>query len=190
MQQAKINASVFKLSLIASAIAGISFSSASFAQEQTAIDEQDVEQIQIVGSRRVGRTVNDSPVPIDIIDASSIEATGLTETNMILNQLLPSFNFPQPSVTDGTDHVRPAQLRGLAPDHTLVLVNGKRRHTSALLNLNGSVGRGSSAVDLNAIPANAIKRIEVLRDGAAAQYGSDAIAGVINIVLKDAAEGG
>ncbi|MDP6880139.1 MAG: TonB-dependent receptor plug domain-containing protein, partial [Alteromonas macleodii] len=118
------------------------------------------------------------------------EATGLTETNMILNQLLPSFNFPQPSITDGTDHVRPAQLRGLAPDHTLVLVNGKRRHTSALLNLNGSVGRGSSAVDLNAIPANAIKRIEVLRDGAAAQYGSDAIAGVINIVLKDAAEGG
>ena len=191
MQQAKFNASAFKLSLIASAIAGMAFSSSSvLAQEQASVDEQDVEQIQIVGSRRVGRTINDSPVPIDIIDASSIEATGLTETNMILNQLLPSFNFPQPSITDGTDHVRPAQLRGLAPDHTLVLVNGKRRHTSALLNLNGSVGRGSSAVDLNAIPANAIKRIEVLRDGAAAQYGSDAIAGVINIVLKDAAEGG
>ena len=190
MQQANFNASVFKLSLIAGAIAAIPFSTSVMAQEQTNIDEQDVEQIQIVGSRRVGRTVNDSPVPIDIIDASSIEATGLTETNMILNSLLPSFNFPQPSVTDGTDHVRPAQLRGLAPDHTLVLVNGKRRHTSALLNLNGSVGRGSSAVDLNAIPANAIKRIEVLRDGAAAQYGSDAIAGVINIVLKDASEGG
>ena len=190
MQQAKFNASVFKFSLIAGAMAGMPFSSSAFAQEQTSIDEQDVEQIQIVGSRRVGRTVNDSPVPIDIIDSSSIEATGLTETNMILNTLLPSFNFPQPSITDGTDHVRPAQLRGLAPDHTLVLVNGKRRHTSALLNLNGSVGRGSSAVDLNAIPANAIKRIEVLRDGAAAQYGSDAIAGVINIVLKDASEGG
>jgi iron complex outermembrane receptor protein len=190
MQQAKFNASVFKFSLIASAMAGMPFSSSVFAQEQASLDEQDVEQIQIVGSRRVGRTVNDSPVPIDIIDASSIEATGLTETNMILNTLLPSFNFPQPSITDGTDHVRPAQLRGLAPDHTLVLVNGKRRHTSALLNLNGSVGRGSSAVDLNAIPANAIKRIEVLRDGAAAQYGSDAIAGVINIVLKDASEGG
>jgi len=190
MQQAKFNASVFKFSLIAGAMAGMPFSSSVFAQEPTALDEQDVEQIQIVGSRRVGRTVNDSPVPIDIIDASSIEATGLTETNMILNTLLPSFNFPQPSITDGTDHVRPAQLRGLAPDHTLVLINGKRRHTSALLNLNGSVGRGSSAVDLNAIPANAIKRIEVLRDGAAAQYGSDAIAGVINIVLKDASEGG
>ena len=190
MHDAKRNASVFKLSLIASVITGMSFSSSAHAQAQTSVDEQDVEQIQIVGSRRVGRTVNDSPVPIDIIDASSIEATGLTETNMILNQLLPSFNFPQPSITDGTDHVRPAQLRGLAPDHTLVLVNGKRRHTSALLNLNGSVGRGSSAVDLNAIPANAIKRIEVLRDGAAAQYGSDAIAGVINIVLKDGSEGG
>ena len=189
MQQAKFNASAFKLSLIASAIAGMAFSSSSvLAQEQASVDEQDVEQIQIVGSRRVGRTINDSPVPIDIIDASSIEATGLTETNMILNQLLPSFNFPQPSITDGTDHVQPAQLRGLAPDHTLVLVNGKRRHTSALLNLNGSVGRGSSAVDLNAIPANAIKRIEELGDGAAAQYGSDPKKKVINIVLKDAAE--
>ncbi|MFC4700823.1 TonB-dependent receptor plug domain-containing protein [Glaciecola siphonariae] len=152
--------------------------------------DSSVENISVIGSRRVGRTVNDSSVPIDIIDADAISATGLTETNMILNTLLPSFNFPQPSITDGTDHVRPAQLRGLAPDHTLVLVNGKRRHTSALLNLNGSSGRGSSAVDLNAIPANAIKRIEVLRDGAAAQYGSDAIAGVINIVLKDASEGG
>ena len=190
MQKANSYAAVFKLSLVASAFIGIPFSTTLHAQDQAALDEQDVEQIQIVGSRRVGRTINDSPVPIDIIDASSIEATGLTETNMILNSLLPSFNFPQPSITDGTDHVRPAQLRGLAPDHTLVLVNGKRRHTSALLNLNGSVGRGSSAVDLNAIPANAIKRIEVLRDGAAAQYGSDAIAGVINIVLKDAAEGG
>lgn len=160
------------------------------AQSQDVSADQAVENISVIGSRRVGRTVNDSPVPIDIIDAEAISATGLTETNMILNTLLPSFNFPQPSITDGTDHVRPAQLRGLAPDHTLVLVNGKRRHTSALLNLNGSSGRGSSAVDLNAIPANAIKRIEVLRDGAAAQYGSDAIAGVINIVLKDASEGG
>lgn len=160
------------------------------AQTSTSDAEAEVEKISVVGSRRPGRTVNDSPVPIDLIDEDAISATGLTETNMILNTLLPSFNFPQPSLTDGTDHVRPAQLRGLAPDHTLVLVNGKRRHTSALLNLNGSTGRGSSAVDLNAIPANAIKRIEVLRDGAAAQYGSDAIAGVINIVLKDAPDGG
>ncbi|MDO6474699.1 TonB-dependent receptor [Alteromonas sp. 1_MG-2023] len=193
MLQDKSRSSAFRLSLLSAAIIGfpLAVSSQAVAQEQTdPAADASLEKIQVVGSRRVGRTVNDSPVPIDIIDASAIAATGLTETNMILNNLLPSFNFPQPSMTDGTDHVRPAQLRGLAPDHTLVLVNGKRRHTSALLNLNGSVGRGSSAVDLNAIPANAIKRIEVLRDGAAAQYGSDAIAGVINIVLKDDSEGG
>ena len=98
--------------------------------------------------------------------------------------LAPSLNFPRPSVNDGTDHVRPATLRGLGPDQTLVLVNGKRRHASALVNANNTVGRGSSGVDLNAIPAAAIQNIEILRDGAAAQYGSDAIAGVINIVLK------
>jgi len=159
-------------------------------QEANVDEEAAIEKISIIGSRRLGRTVEDSPVPIDIISGEALTSSGLTETNMLLNTLLPSFNFPQPSVTDGTDHVRPAQLRGLAPDHTLVLVNGKRRHSNALLNLNGSSGRGSSAVDLNAIPANAIARIEVLRDGAAAQYGSDAIAGVINIVLKSADSGG
>ena len=99
------------------------------------------------------RTIADSSVPIDVLNAQALTATGLTETNQILASLLPSFNFPQPAVTDGPTHVRPAQLRGLAPDSLpLVLVNGKRRHTSALLNLNGSVGRGSSAVDLNSIP--------------------------------------
>ena len=103
---------------------------------------------------------------------------------------MPSFNFPQPSITDGTDVIRPASLRGLGPDQTLVLVNGKRRHVSALININGSVGRGSAAVDLNTIPALAIERIEVLRDGASSQYGSDAIAGVINIQLKKANHGG
>lgn len=103
---------------------------------------------------------------------------------------MPSFNFPSSSITDGSDAVRPASLRGLSPDHTLVLINGKRRHSSALVHLNGTTGRGSSNVDLNAIPISSIKRIEVLRDGAAALYGSDAIAGVINIVLKDQSEGG
>ena len=181
----------FKPSFIAMAIATASASgvmtNVTFAETAS---EQEIEKISIIGSRRLGRSVEDSPVPIDILDAETLAGTGLTETNQLLNTLLPSFNFPQPSLTDGTDHVRPAQLRGLAPDHTLVLINGKRRHTSALLNLSGSVGRGSSAVDLNAIPVNAIKRIEVLRDGAAAQYGSDAIAGVINIVLKNASSGG
>lgn len=174
-------------------IAGLSstlFATDLQAQENQTGLEQDIEKISVVGSRRIGRTVEDSPVPIDILTAEAINNTGLTETNQVLSTLLPSFNFPQPSLTDGTDHVRPAQLRGLAPDHTLVLVNGKRRHSNALLNLGGSAGRGSSAVDLNAIPVNAIARIEVLRDGAAAQYGSDAIAGVINIVLKSQAQGG
>ena len=141
-------------------------------------------QIVVIGTRRQDRTVADSPVPIDVIGADELAETGFTETNRILRDLVPSFNFPQPSLTDGTDSVRPATLRGLAPDQTLVLVNGKRRHPSALLNLNGSVGRGSAAVDLNQIPPIAIERIEVLRDGASSQYGSDAIAGVINVQLR------
>ncbi len=147
------------------------------------------EQIIVTGTRRSDRTVADSPVPIDVIGGDVLNNSGYTETNKVLNQLVPSFNFPQPSITDGTDALRPATLRGLAPDQTLVLVNGKRRHTSALLNLNGSVGRGSAAVDLNTIPPIAIERIEVLRDGASSQYGSDAIAGVINVQLRKSGGG-
>jgi iron complex outermembrane recepter protein len=146
--------------------------------------------IVVTGTRRADRTLADSPVPVDVITAESLTTSGYTETNRLLNQQIPSFNFPQPSITDGTDVVRPATLRGLNPDQTLVLLNGKRRHTSALLNINGSVGRGTSAVDINLIPAIALERVEVLRDGAAAQYGSDAIAGVINFQLRDAPEGG
>lgn len=142
------------------------------------------EEILVVGTRAQGRTVAESPVPVDVISGDALVNAGYTETNKLLNQLVPSFNFPQPSITDGTDVVRPATLRGLSPDQTLVLVNGKRRHTTSLLNLNGSVGRGSAAVDLNTIPRLAIDRIDVLRDGASSQYGSDAIAGVINIQLK------
>lgn len=146
--------------------------------------------IVVTGTRATNRTLAESPVPIDVISSDALSASGLGETNKILNQLVPSFNFPQPSITDGTDVIRPASLRGLSPDQTLVLVNGKRRHVSALININGSVGRGSAAVDLNSIPALAIDRIEVLRDGASSQYGSDAIAGVINIQLKKANHGG
>jgi iron complex outermembrane recepter protein len=146
--------------------------------------------IVVTGTRRSDRTLADSPVPVDVITAESLTTSGYTETNRLLNQQVPSFNFPQPSITDGTDVVRPATLRGLNPDQTLVLLNGKRRHTSALLNINGSVGRGTSAVDINLIPSIALERVEVLRDGAAAQYGSDAIAGVINFQLRNAPEGG
>jgi iron complex outermembrane receptor protein len=146
--------------------------------------------IIVTGTRSANRTVANSPVPVDVISAAEIANTGQTETNRILNQLVPSFNFPQPSIADGSDALRPATLRGLSPDQTLVLINGKRRHVSALLNINGTIGRGSAAVDLNLIPGIAISRIEVLRDGAAAQYGSDAIAGVINIQLKNSRSGG
>jgi iron complex outermembrane receptor protein len=157
---------------------------------QAASESPDEQTVIVTGTRRVDRTVADSPVPIDVIGAEAINRTGQTETNRILNQLVPSFNFPQPSIADGSDALRPATLRGLSPDQTLVLINGKRRHVSALLNINGTVGRGSAAVDLNLVPGLAINRVEVLRDGAAAQYGSDAIAGVINIQLKSAARGG
>jgi len=142
------------------------------------------QEIVVTGTRRSDRTVTESPAPIDIITAKEIRQMGQVETNQILQFLVPSYNFPRPSITDGTDHVRPATLRGMGPDQVLVLLNGKRRHTSALVNVNGSIGRGAAAVDLNAIPASAIERIEILRDGAAAQYGSDAISGVINIILK------
>jgi iron complex outermembrane receptor protein len=155
--------------------------------------EQDVvpqETIIVTGTRRTDRVVADSPVPIDVISAEALTQSGFTDTNRLLREQIPSFNFPQPSITDGTDVIRPASLRGLSPDQTLVLVNGKRRHTTALLNINGSVGRGSAAVDINLIPTIALSRVEVLRDGAAAQYGSDAIAGVINFQLSDRSEGG
>lgn len=139
-----------------------------------------------VGSRAAGAEA-EKAVPVDIISREQIAASGYAETAQVIQALAPSFNFPRPTITDGTDTVRPATLRGLGPDQVLVLVNGKRRHQSALVHLNGSIGRGSTGVDLNAIPVAAIERIEVLREGAAAQYGSDAIAGVINIVLKGGA---
>jgi iron complex outermembrane recepter protein len=136
-----------------------------------------------VGSRAAG-ALAEKAVPVDVITRDQLAASGYVETAQVIQSLAPSFNFPRPTVTDGTDTVRPATLRGLGPDQVLVLINGKRRHQSALVHLNGSIGRGSTGVDLNAIPVSAIDHIEVLRDGASAQYGSDAIAGVINIVLR------
>ncbi len=177
--------SAFAMSVSASALT-LAATSPAFAQGEPQADESTSPQdaIIVTGTRRTDRTVADSPVPIDIISSEALENSGTTETNRLLNNLVPSFNFPQPSLTDGTDSLRPATLRGLSPDQVLVLVNGKRRHLSSLLNLNGSVGRGSAGVDMNTIPPIAIDRIEVLRDGASSLYGSDAIAGVINIQLK------
>ena len=157
---------------------------------RAAVAAPQIEEIVLIGTRTKGRTATETPVPVDVVSAGAMAGTGQTEVGRMLQTLAPSFNFSSSSVSDGTDALRPATLRGLGPDQTLVLVNGKRRHTSALVHVNTSVGRGATGVDLNAIPGAGLKRIEVLRDGAAAQYGSDAIAGVINLVLKDSSEGG
>lgn len=144
------------------------------------------EAVVVIGSRaQKSRTATDTPVPVDVLDIKKLVAEAPQITiNQILNYVAPSFSSNTQTISDGTDHIDPASLRGLGPDQVLVLINGKRRHTSSLVNVNGTFGRGNVGTDLNAIPASAIDRIEVLRDGAAAQYGSDAIAGVINIVLK------
>ena len=145
------------------------------------------ETIVVVGSR-TPRTNVETTVPVDVYTAEDIARSGRTETGHILSTLAPSYNAQPQTISDGTDHVEPASLRGLGPDQVLVLINGKRRHRSALLNVNGTFGRGTVGTDLDAIAVGSIKRIEILRDGAAAQYGSDAIAGVINIVTKDATD--
>ena len=143
------------------------------------------EDLVVVGTRTEGRDPLESSVPVERIRGDRLRRSGVQETGRALQMESPSFNFSSSSISDGTDALRPATLRGLGPDQTLVLVNGKRRHNSALLHVNTSVGRGTAGTDMNAIPLAAIERIEVLRDGAAAQYGSDAIAGVINIVLRN-----
>jgi iron complex outermembrane recepter protein len=178
------------LSFLMASTALLASPSLAYQSAPAAVQMATDDTIIVTGTRRSDRTVTDSTVPIDVIGAEALSRTGLTETARALRDLVPSFNFPQPSITDGTDVIRPATLRGLGPDQTLVLINGKRRHSSALVNLNGSVGRGSSAVDINLIPTSALSRVEVLRDGAAAQYGSDAIAGVINFQLNEARSGG
>ncbi len=150
----------------------------------------ELQSVVVTGTRSLNRRTLDSESPVDVIGSKELLSTGSGELATVLSRLLPSMNFPRPSGADASDAVRPAQLRGLSPDQTLVLVNGKRRHASSVVNVNGTLGRGSAPVDLNAIPLAAIERIEVLRDGASAQYGSDAIAGVVNIILKKGAEGG
>ncbi|MGB8375274.1 MAG: TonB-dependent receptor plug domain-containing protein, partial [Salegentibacter sp.] len=152
----------------------------------TMVSGMALSEVVLVGSRNRSRTVVESTVPIDVLDVKEM-STALPQVNLnqMLNYVAPSFSSNTQTISDGTDHIDPASLRGLGPDQVLVLINGKRRHNSSLVNVNGTFGRGSVGTDLNAIPAAAIQRIEVLRDGAAAQYGSDAIAGVINIVLKD-----
>ncbi len=148
------------------------------------------QDIIVTGTRTQGRSRLDSVSPVDVLSGASLQRQGTTELASALAAIAPSIDFPRPSANDATDAIRPATLRGLSPDQTLVLINGIRGHTSANLNTNGTVGRGSAAVDLNTIPTVALDRIEVLRDGASAQYGSDAIAGVINLRLRQARSGG
>lgn len=150
-------------------------------------DATTLDTVIVTGTRASDRTVLESTVPIDVLSAEDIRRAGIVngELGSALQALLPSFNFPRQSNSGGADHVRAAQLRGLSPDQVLVLINGKRRHTSALVNTDSKIGKGTTPVDFNSIPVSAIKRIEVLRDGAGAQYGSDAIAGVINVILDD-----
>ncbi|KRG60758.1 ligand-gated channel [Stenotrophomonas koreensis] len=174
--------------VIALGLPGLAFQAQ--AQQGESPASRTLDTVIVTGTRVADRTVAESQSAIDIITPEALQSTGTTELATALSRALPSLNFPRPALTDGTSGIRPAQLRGLSPDQVLVLVNGKRRHTSAMINVNGSIGRGSAAVDINAIPIAAIERVEVLRDGASAQYGSDAIAGVVNIVLKGSGEGG
>ncbi|MFT4758203.1 MAG: iron complex outermembrane receptor protein [Paraglaciecola sp.] len=144
-----------------------------------------LDEIVVTGSRSAGRTKLESAVPVDVIDLGPLVAAGAqTDINQILNYVAPSFTSNSQTISDGTDHIAPASLRGLGPDQVLVLINGKRRHKTSLVNVNGTFGRGNVGTDMSTIPVAAIEKIEILRDGASAQYGSDAIAGVINIILK------
>lgn len=175
--------------LASSTTAGLLVSGAALAEETKA--EEQIEKIAVVGSRSAPRSMGDSPVPLDIIGADEFKNQGATDMSAMMSAVVPSFNVNDQPINDASTLVRPINLRGLASDHTLVLVNGKRRHRSAVITfLGGGLSDGAQGPDISNIPASAIKQIEILRDGAAAQYGSDAIAGVINFVLKDAADGG
>lgn len=152
--------------------------------------DESIEEIITTGTRRAERSASDSAVPIDVIGGQELVNIGSTDLNELLRNTVPSYNVQSHSIDDAATLVRPATLRGLPPDNVLILVNGKRRHRSGVIaELGSSLNEGSQGADLSAIPALSIKQVEVLRDGAAAQYGSDAIAGVMNFVLRDDADG-
>ena len=156
------------------------------AQEETLTEE-----VVVIGTRTQGRSALDSPAPVDVIGGETMSNQGDTDMSNLLRNVIPSYNVNDQPISDAATLVRPANLRGLAPDHTLMLVNGKRRHRASVITwLGNGISNGSQGPDAAAIPGAALKRIEVLRDGASAQYGSDAIAGVMNFVLNDSAEGG
>ena len=171
---------------VASALGTITMAAPAHAQ-----DEEAIEEVVVVGSRARPRSVGDSAVPVDVISAQDFVNQGETDLSNLIRNIVPSYNVNTQPISDAATIVRPANLRGLAPDHTLVLVNGKRRHRAAVIYwLGNGVADGAQGPDLSVIPSIALKQVEVLRDGASAQYGSDAIAGVMNFVLKDADSGG
>jgi iron complex outermembrane receptor protein len=188
LKQNKLSKAI-KTGLMTWAMSTVAFSSA-IAQETPTPDAaapESYEKVVITGSRGAPRSLADSPVPVDVLSADDLAGVPFTDTNDILKTLVPSYAVQRQPISDGASFIRPASLRGMPTDKTLVLVNSKRRHRSALVQIGGS---GTQGPDIATIPSSALKAIEVLRDGAAAQYGSDAIAGVINFVLKDNDEGG
>jgi len=160
------------------------------ADTTEAAKPSNLDTVIVTGTRSTERTVSSSLQPIDVITPQQLQQSGATQLTAALARLVPSLNFPQPTTISGAEVARPVTLRGLSPDQVLVLIDGKRQHSGAFLNLGGAIGRGSNPVDLNAIPVSAIERIEVLRDGQSARYGSDAIGGVINVILKKSGTGG
>ena len=191
LKQTQNHNNKFKKTIIASMIGtlALQLSATAVAADSTDKAVKEVEVITTIGSRVSGRTDTESAAPVDIISQETIANSGAGNTMDLLRKVAPSFNMNNTTTSDGQDLMRPATLRSLGADQVLVLINGKRRHQQALVAVQQNVGRGNAGTDLSAIPLSAIGRIEILRDGAAAQYGSDAIAGVINIVLKSS-EGG
>ncbi|GAC13070.1 TonB-dependent receptor plug domain-containing protein [Aliiglaciecola lipolytica] len=179
-----------KMGLAASAALSMTFAMPTMAQE-AAVDNANVEKIAVVGSRGAPRSVGDSPVPVDIIGGDELSKNASTDMLDMLVAAVPSFNVRAQPISDAASLIRPVNLRGLSSDSTLILLNGKRRHRASVIAFQGGgVNDGAQGPDISVIPSVALKQVEVLRDGAAAQYGSDAIAGVMNFVLKDASEGG
>ena len=183
-------AAALRLTVVGAFGAAFLATSSTPVSAQSSADSENMEEVVVIGSRRRDRSVSDSPVPIDIINSDEFESQGGSNLEELIASLVPSYNINQEPISDAATFMRPASLRGLSPDATLVLVNGKRRHRGAIIALLGAgISRGSQGVDVSAIPAIALDRLEVLRDGAASQYGSDAIAGVMNFVLKDDSSG-
>jgi iron complex outermembrane receptor protein len=180
--------SIAALTAILSVTVGLSRTALAQSETEDTADQGGLlEEIVVTGARGRPRTLSDSPVPVDVFDAEAIESVAFSDTNNVLQTLVPSYNVSRNPISDGATFIRPARLRGLPTDKTLVLLNSKRRHRAALVSIGGS---GTQGPDVATIPTVALKNVEVLRDGAAAQYGSDAIAGVINFILKDNARGG